>query len=218
MPRYRCLLALTWELDTDIEAWGKLENPKELTIKWHVPSKEEVEFAVKVFCALAEGAVQALSSLTSVSSGVKRDGTGKEWSDEVSKNLVLLRLAISGSSALFDPRYIPGGILADREPEMKDDDGDVDMNGGSDSDSDPDIEAETVTDEEPKTTHRYPAGYSFQNSEDPSYIAIHQLRDRIGETLHQVHTFLSSEQEDDVACFNALYTVIPPIILLKFSY
>ena len=200
-------IILTSWLESDIEAWGKLEDSKDLDIQWHVPSKEEIEFAVKVFCTLTEGAVETLSSLTSDNSGIKRDGTGKEWSDEVSKNLVLIRLAISGSSALFDPRYLPHGSLAERQPEMKEDDGDVDMISSPDeSDSDPDVESESSTDEEPKTTHRYPTGYAFKDQDDPLYISIHQLRDRIGETLHQVHTFLSSKQEDDVACFNALYT------------
>lgn len=195
------------DIDSGIESWGKLEDPKEIGIQWHVPSQAEIEFAVKLFCAQAEGAVQALTSLTGDGSGIKRDGIGKEWSDEVSRNLVLLRLAISGAAVLFDPQYIPGGTLAERD-NSKDDDDDIDMKDGSDNGDD----NGEITDDEPKTTHRYPAGYAFQNSQDPLYIAIHELRDRIGNTLHQVHKFLTSKQEDDVACFNALYTVCSPLL------
>jgi proteasome activator subunit 4 len=181
-----------------IYAWGRLEDPKDLRINWHVPSVPEVEFAVDLFSAQANAALEALTSLTSDDSGIKRDGIGKEWSDEVSKNLVLLRLATSGASALFDPQYIPGGTLA--EYNFRDDDIETendDLDGNEDEHAGDDI----------TTTHRYPAGYAFGNTHDPLYITLHKLRDRIGEILHQVHSFLTTKQEDDVACFNALYTV-----------
>ena len=198
-----------------IEAWGILEDPKNLKIKWHVPSRAEIDFAVKLFRSQAEGAVQALLLLTSDDSGVKRDGIGKEWSDEVSRNLVLLRLAISGVSVLFDPQYIPGGKLAVKEKRGEDED--VEMKEDTDGDGDADIEIE-AQDDDPRTTHRYPAGYAFEDAQDPLYIAIHELRARIGNTLHRVHTFLTSKQEDDVACFNALYTVSLPNFQPLHSY
>lgn len=197
----RLLIDFSLMAECGVESWGKIESPGDLTIHWHVPSQAEIEFAVKLFSVQAEGAVQALSLLTDDGSGVKRDGIGKEWSDEVSRNLVLLRLSISGISVLFDPQYIPGGTLAEKEG-TKASDEDVDMKDGSDMD-----DGGEVTDDDPKTSHRYPAGYAFKGPQDPLYIAIHELRDRIGYMLHQVHTFLTSKQEDDVACFNALYTV-----------
>ncbi|KAL7276003.1 Proteasome activator BLM10 [Rhizina undulata] len=182
----------------DINAWGKQYDCKDLTIKWHVPSKPEIEFAVQLFQTQAENALEALASLTSDTSEVKRDGTGKEWSDEVSRNLVLLRLIISGISVLFDPQRVPGGTLAEKENE----DDDLEM-------GDPDIRDEPMgeaPDDDVKPTYRYPAGYFFKNKDDPLYVTVHELRDKIGEMLHQVHDFLTTKQEDDVACFNALYT------------
>jgi proteasome activator subunit 4 len=62
-------------------------------------------------------------------------------------------------------------------------------------------------DDDVKPTYRYPAGYFFKDPEDPLYITVHNLRDKVGEILHSVHVFLTSSQEDDVPCFNALYTV-----------
>jgi proteasome activator subunit 4 len=172
-------------------------------LKWHVPSRAEIEFAVKLFCSQAGGAVEALESLTSETSAIKRDGTGKEWSDEVTRNLVLLRLSMSGVAGLFDPEYVSEGTLAGHIQGIDDD---VEMKDENGIDIDAEVEEE-VQDDEPKTTHKYPAGYAFKDKSDPLYIAIHELRDRIGNTLHRVHKFLSSKQEDDVACFNALYSV-----------
>jgi proteasome activator subunit 4 len=154
-----------------------------------------------LFSSQAEGAVNALVSLTSDEQGGKRDGIGKEWSDEVSRNLVLLRLGISGVSALFDPKWMAGGETADRG---KASDEDTEMKDSSDGGDSYD---NGETDDEPKTAHRYPAGFAFKSDEDPLYVSMHELRDRIGNTLHRVHVFLTSKQEDDVACFNALYTV-----------
>ncbi|KAA8910242.1 putative proteasome activator subunit 4, partial [Sphaerosporella brunnea] len=188
-----------------IEAWGKLEDPQNLDIKWHVPSHAEIEFAVKLFCSQAGGAVEALESLTSDTSSIKRDGTGKEWSDEVTRNLVLLRLAMSGAAGLFDPRYVSEGSLAERNTSFKHIDEDTEMKDEDEVDTEADAEGDTQ-DDEPKTTHRYPAGYALGDESDPLYIAIHELRDRIGNTLHHVHKFLTAKQEDDVACFNALYS------------
>jgi proteasome activator subunit 4 len=204
----------------NIDAWGKVYDPKSLSIRWHNPSRKEVEFAVELFKSQAGNALEALASLTSESSDVKRDGTGKEWSDEVSRNLVLLRLIISGISVLFDPQRIPGGGLVEKEKrdddlEMRDAEAETDPTGGIGI---PIIDAGEeamgeAQDDDVKPTYRYPAGYFFKDTSDPLYVIVHDLRDKVGEMLHTVHTFLTLKQEDDVACFNALYTVSnPPMI------
>lgn len=140
--------------------------------------------------------MKSLNSLTTGDSEITRDGTGKEWSDEVARNLSLLRLGLSGISILFDSQYMAEGQPASDSPSSEE------KEGGS-----PDEPLGESGEEECQPTRRYPAGYAFQSSEDPLYIQVHQLRDRIGRMLHQVHQFLTSKQEDDVACFNALYTV-----------
>ena len=48
--------------------------------------------AVDLLKSQGDNALQQLRTLTSSSSSIKRDGVDKEWSDEVSRNLVLLRL------------------------------------------------------------------------------------------------------------------------------
>jgi proteasome activator subunit 4 len=56
-----------------------------------------------------------------------------------------------------------------------------------------------------KRAFHYPTGYPLEVGSE-TYEAVHKFRKTVGETLHKVHTFLVKNQEDDVPCFNALYT------------
>ena len=189
------------------EDWGRIPKPSELNIKWHVPRKTEIEFAIELFQSQGEGALQQLISLTNENSPIKREGTGKEWSDEVSRNLVLLRLLLSGVSVLFDATAVSG----DDKPAEVSLDGDVEMataNGyipEEQESAENDAVLGESADDEVKPTFRYPAGYLLEK-DDPLYKSIHHLRNRMGELLHDVHLFLTEKQEDDVACFGPLYT------------
>ncbi|KAL8903578.1 MAG: hypothetical protein Q9207_003829 [Kuettlingeria erythrocarpa] len=188
--------------------WGMIPDPQTLNIAWHVPSREEIEFAVELFKSQGESAVQQLTELTSGTSRIKRDGTGKEWSDEVSRNLVLVRLLLSGVSVLFDAE------AAAKETESAGNDAvDIEMksiNGHApeeeqDQDRDQDISVIEAEENEKKPTYKYPAGY-FLTATDPLYMELHHLREQAGELLHAVHEFLTQKQEDDIACFGPLYT------------
>jgi proteasome activator subunit 4 len=187
------------------EHWGMSGEPSDLKINWHVPSHAEIEFAVRLFQSHSETALNRLTSLIGDSSPVNRDGTDKEWSDEVSRNLVLIRLILAGTSVLFDTKSLSeqakrakeanGSAHAPNISEKMQVDGD-EINGDS-------LAGEN--EEEEKPTFHYPTGYPLE-SDSSLYATVHELREKIGEVLHEVHKFLTSKQEDDVSCFNALYT------------
>jgi proteasome activator subunit 4 len=211
------------------EDWGQYTKPTELTVKWHVPSMKEIQFAVELFQDQAEGAIDALEELIGDKPPITRDGTGKAWSDEVSRNLVLIRLIHSGISVLWDGKY--GSKPEDEPDHMVIDDnrlappnGRLDTSNGSSSTTDPSVisissveslntSGNTSDEEEPnlgetedevKPSFRYETGYPLdRNSKE--YHAIHKLREHTGEVLHKVHQFLIDHQQDDVPCFNALY-------------
>lgn len=176
----------------DIDDWGRPTAPAELTIKWHRPSPAEIQFAVKLFESQAKSASERLRQLMSDDPPVSRKGKNKEWSDELSRSLTALRLIISGVSALFDPLRASG-------------EGNPDPGAGDTvMEEDDDPLAEVADDEELQRQFNYPAGYLLDR-QDPVYQRIHALREDVGWLLSETHRFLNANQQDDVACFTALY-------------
>ncbi|KAK0644349.1 hypothetical protein B0T16DRAFT_392714 [Cercophora newfieldiana] len=181
------------ERGLDIDDWGRATAPAELTIKWHRPSPPEILFAVRLFESQASSASERIKQLMSDDPPVSRKGKNKEWSDEFSRSLTALRLLISGISALFDPLRASGEGYQDQGTEdaiMAEDD---------------DPLAEVADDEELQRQIHYPAGYLLKPG-DKTYEHLHVLREEIGVLLSQTHAFLNANQEDDVACFTALYS------------
>ena len=179
--------------------WGMIPDARNMNIQWHVPSQGEIDFAVKLFEAQGGHAIEALIALTGDDSPVNRDGTGKDWSDEVSRHLVLLRLVISGISCLFrsDDQSVTPYTFADGRLLSHD----VDAQDAQDADL---ILTEPEDDKIRKSFH-YPTGYPLEPG-DSLNEKVHGLRKKAGETLHRVHGYLTQNQKDDVPCFNALYT------------
>ncbi|KAK4244080.1 hypothetical protein C7999DRAFT_35563 [Corynascus novoguineensis] len=185
----------------DVHDWGRTTAPSELTIKWHRPSPAEIRFALELFESQAKSAAQRIEQLMSDEPPVSRKGKNKEWSDELSRSLTALRLIISGVSTLFDPIRASGeGRTQGANGAGKSDaDGDTMM---MEEDNDP--LAEVADDDELERQFHYPAGYPL-SPKDPVYDRIHTLREDIGRLLSRTHAFLNANQEDDVACFTALY-------------
>ncbi|KAK2731633.1 hypothetical protein FQN57_003266 [Myotisia sp. PD_48] len=187
-----------------IEQWGQVQDFKSFTINWHVPQRDELEFAVELFTSQADNALEQLTLLTSDKSNIKRDGSGKDWSDEVTRNIVLLRLIIAGISALFDNkaaskcRYV--GDLLHPNALTTSHDTSIDAETRSSDDSSLDGSDDSAL----RPSFTYPAGYPLTD-DDPLYLAIHSIREKVGTVLHIVHRFLVEKQEDDVSCFSALY-------------
>lgn len=183
------------------DCWGKPMNPKDLNIVWHVPNEEEINFAVELLEAQGGHALESLEALTGDNSPVKRDGTGKDWSDEVSRHLVLLRLITAGSSCLFRAEDCSGPADDDKDSDK--------VNGHADSSIHTESEKASILagddDEAISPAKNYPTGYPLRIGAS-QHRTVHQLRRRAGETLHRVHAFLLEHQQDDVTCFNALYT------------
>lgn len=187
----------------DPSDWGRTTKPDELTINWHLPSDDEIQFAVELFESQVQSATRKLSELISDNPPVSRKGKNKEWSDDVSRNLSQLRLMISGIATLFDPKKASGQL--DRSIDQN---GDVNMSNDDvvvvDDDADDDPLAEAAEDEETRPQFHYRAGYLLEKN-SPTYNHLHKLREDVGNLLSKMHGFLCEQQEDDVACFTALY-------------
>ncbi|KAI0016780.1 hypothetical protein F4780DRAFT_797394 [Xylariomycetidae sp. FL0641] len=186
----------------DVDDWGKTTAPADLTIRWHRSLPEELEFAVELFESQAGGAMRQLEVFMSDDTPVSRKGKNKEWSDEVSRQLTQIRLVLSGIATLFDPKRASGQMNGhsngahgkDEDQVMRDEDAEDENNPL----------AEVGEDDETKPQFKYQSGYLLDPS-SPLYNRIHSLREDIGKLLSRTHSFLNSNQEDDVACFTALY-------------
>lgn len=183
----------------DVDDWGKTTAPADLSIRWHQPSPEEIEFAVELFASQTESAKKQLELLMSDNPPVSRKGKNKEWSDEVSRLMQQIRLVTSGMATMFDPERAAGLVDGNTE-----EDHDVAREDSDEMMIDEDPLAEVAEDEELRPQFRYKAGYALKSS-DPAYGRIHDLREELGYLLAKTHAFLSENQEDDVNSFTALY-------------
>lgn len=192
----------------DASLWGKTEPPRSIKPQWHVPSQDELDFAVELFQNQAATAISQLQALVDGTSPIKRDGSGKEWSDEVSRNLVLLRLLLAGVSVLFDAKGVNEGLVTTADG-VDADSAVSQVNGHAPEDPDATVESEAALDGTDETnikpSFQYPTGYRLTPG-DANYKLIHETRQRIGKVLHEVHVFLTRESEDDVSSFAPLYT------------
>jgi proteasome activator subunit 4 len=187
--------------------WGIVSDPANLNMKWHVPTQDEIVFAVELFTNQVTNALKQLKALTDGSSSIKRDGSGKEWSDEVSRNLMLLRLLLSGMSALFDANGVSNGLTTmaagvDAETSMSLANGHLPEDAANTNQEDATLDGTDETSIKP--SFPYPSGYSI-DPDGQLCQEIHRLRQQIGHTLHEVHLFLAENAEDDVSCFTPLY-------------
>ncbi|KAL9099430.1 MAG: hypothetical protein Q9163_005066 [Psora crenata] len=183
--------------------WGATPDPQKLNIKWHVPRKEECQFALKLLKAQGNIALRQLKELIMENSAIKRDGVGKEWSDEISRNLMLIRLLLSGVSVLFDSKDV--GNATPEESDHSDTEMPVGDRVTVDSEAESEDDATLMIPNEVKPTFRYPTGYVLDEDEQ-LYEDLHDFRREVGKTLHEVHQYLVINQEDDVACFGPLYS------------
>ncbi|KAJ1328178.1 proteasome activator subunit 4 [Microdochium nivale] len=192
------------ERGVDVGDWGQVTHPSDLTIRWHKPVPEEIEFAIQLFESQAGGAMRTLEAFMSDEPPVSRNGKNKEWSDEFSRQLTQLRLVISGIANLFDPRRASGEnqVLTDG---VEDSEGDDMMQDDASDDDENDPLADVGEDDETKPQFRYQSGYLLSTT-SALYNSLHKLREDIGRLLSRTHSFLNAHQEDDVSCFTSLYS------------
>ncbi|KAK9455374.1 hypothetical protein V1511DRAFT_500283 [Dipodascopsis uninucleata] len=211
-----------------LDHWGYQLDPKSLEVEWHVPSREEIEYAMEIFTTHVNISMKELSRLTSGSSTVV-DGNddvsviaetkstfSKEWSNEVTKQLTYIRLSLSGIAILFDPSTIAKGseLKKSIEAAVSNDatmdldsamsDGDVDIVEEADENVEGDEEASYSFNK----LRTYPTGYFFgNNKEDPLFIKLHETHLELSYILHSVYEHLQGANADDVQCFKSLASV-----------
>jgi len=183
--------------------WGAFTEMEDLEIEWHQPNREELQFAFELFRAHAANGIKSIKSLLDGSSELKKET--KNWSDDLTRDLNLLRLLTSGVASLFDNDGASTHPSSNRHTNGSADtsskSSDVVM-GESDQGTEDEVLAFPEYDNL-RASFIYTAGYSLQKG-SKVYDELHAIRGRVGTALHEVHQFLIKEKEDDVPCFTAL--------------
>lgn len=210
-----------------VDDWGRQTDPsKGLKLHWHLPTEEQVSFAVKVYVNNAEYSISELEKL------MKGDPKQQQkWSEEVTKQLNYLRMIISGAAVLYDPAKIsstglPSDISNRSGSELLPGNGDAEMTDVSidanisaqdsmELDAEDDADAEEDDGEEDdeesssiKKLFTYPTGYFFAESkDDPLYEKVHHIHERLGWLIHDLHSYLQQYKEDDVTAIGNLASI-----------
>ncbi|KAF8168284.1 hypothetical protein B0H34DRAFT_792908 [Crassisporium funariophilum] len=76
--------------------WGKLFAPEEITVTWHVPNTQEIDFAIRIYKELVEPTITSLENL--LKPGVARDAI---WRSDFCRHLTVVRNVFAGSPTLL---------------------------------------------------------------------------------------------------------------------
>ncbi|KAK9322447.1 hypothetical protein V1517DRAFT_323487 [Lipomyces orientalis] len=220
----------------NISDWGRQVDPTDgLEVKWHVPDQEQIEFAVEVFERHVELSIAELQKLMSEGAKAHKDWS-EEVTRQLNYLRLLISGAavLYDPKKIATAEPPPKAIESNGDVEMKDAEGeeyekmvgrsesfvngadeeglplDDDMESDEDDVDGEDGNGDGDGDEESnpiKKLFTYPVGYYFKDTSDPLYVKVHDLHERIGWVLHEVHDYLHANQEDDVHSLKTLASV-----------
>ncbi|KAF8058272.1 hypothetical protein FPV67DRAFT_1786012 [Lyophyllum atratum] len=150
--------------------WGKLYGPDEVTISWHSPNDEEIQFALDIFKTLVEPTLVILERL--IGNDVARD---EVWRNDFCRHLSFVRNAFSGVPSLLKETITPEQLehatltsdIMEEVPEM-------------------------IASVEPVAS-----GFCLTDPEDPRYQYLASLKERFGTFLHNASVSLQQQGEEN---------------------
>ncbi|TFK30307.1 hypothetical protein FA15DRAFT_662249 [Coprinopsis marcescibilis] len=169
--------------------WGKLYRPEEITVAWHVPSNEEIAFALEIFKVLVIPTLEKLETL--LKPGIVRNA---EWRNDFCRHLTFVRNSFAGIPTLIK-EYIS------REDQKK---------AAETSDLLQEIpemiaSVETIT-----------SGFALTDPEDLRYQFILSAKNRFGVFLHEASTSLRDQGEENTV--DAVYILVRSIRTFMLDY
>ncbi|GLB36425.1 putative protein with domain of unknown function (DUF3437) [Lyophyllum shimeji] len=169
--------------------WGKLYAPEEVTISWHRPNEQEIQFALDIFKTLVEPTLTILEGL--VQDGVVRD---EVWRNDFCRHLCFVRNAFSGIPSLMHEKLTPEQVEAatltsdilDEIPEM-------------------------IASIEPLES-----GFCLTDPQDPRYQYMASLKERFGHFLHKASVSLRQQGAENTV--DAVATLIRAVRTYLLEY
>ncbi|KAL1720654.1 hypothetical protein EV715DRAFT_249853, partial [Schizophyllum commune] len=150
--------------------WGKMYTSEDVSVSWHVPNEQEIDFVLQIFRELVEPTLATLEGL--LQPGVVRDAI---WRNDFCRHLSLVRSAFSGTPTLLQE------FLTEEEA----------LNEKLDTDILNEI-PEMIANIAPCT-----AGFCLTDPADPRYQHVVSLKRRFGSLLHHASTSLRQQGEEN---------------------
>ncbi|KAF7437108.1 hypothetical protein PC9H_003942 [Pleurotus ostreatus] len=159
--------------------WGKLYTMDEVKFSWHVPSKEEIDFILRLFRELIEPTLARLEGL--LAPGIPRDAV---WRNDFCRLLCFVRNAFAGIPTLAREEPLTTGDIRSKAAESD------------------------ILDEIPEMialVDPVNAGFALADTSDSRHRYITTLRRRFGWFLHNASlSLLKQGEENTVDAVNAL--------------
>ncbi|PCH33392.1 ARM repeat-containing protein [Wolfiporia cocos MD-104 SS10] len=149
--------------------WGKLYKPEDVKLLWHVPTHDEIDFALEIFREVIEPILMTLHDL--LAPGVVRDAA---WRNDFCRHLSFVRNAFSGIPTLAK-EFIPPEEVSNA------------------------IKTSDILHEIPEmiaTLEPLNAGFALTDPGDPRHQYIMSLKRRFGELLHIASESLRQQGEE----------------------
>ncbi|KAJ3576138.1 hypothetical protein NP233_g640 [Leucocoprinus birnbaumii] len=150
--------------------WGKRYAADEVKISWHIPSEDEIQFALQIFRELVKPTLERLEEL--LRPDVTRDAN---WRNDFCRYLTFVRNAFAGIPTLYEEK-IPENYFEDL------------------------VHTSDILDEIPEMiAHLDPikSGFCLTDTKDPRYVFITGLRKRFGQFLHAASVSLRQQGEEN---------------------
>ncbi|KAH9487110.1 Proteasome activator complex subunit 4 [Psilocybe cubensis] len=169
--------------------WGKVFAPDEVTISWHTPNSQEIQFAIRIFKELVEPTLESLESL--LKPGTIRDAI---WRSDFCRHLTLVRNAFAGTPTLLKEFMSQEDIF---QATLSSD----------------------ILDEIPEMIASAPplnSGFALTDTSDPEYQYLLRVKHRFGQFLHKASMVLRDQGEENTV--DAVQVLITSIRTYMLEY
>ncbi|RKP08827.1 hypothetical protein THASP1DRAFT_29379 [Thamnocephalis sphaerospora] len=182
--------------------WHKLDTLTDLKVEWHVPTSEEIDFALEL---LREFFDTSVDRLTEISAKLcKKGGSERDLVEEAEQRLVILRHFLEGINEMTAN---DGATMLDDQNDNAGKDCDA-MEIDDDDDKEGDAEWDSLRKrmrEREDVPRPIVAGYALFDEQDPRLIEYRRMRHKALRMLHQLLSTLLEHRESSVDCVkNAL--------------